>query len=71
MVKDGVFLGAFEIYYDITEKKPNLERWLLISFVIVIILALTVLILSALNVVKEKRRFIERKRTRYLLMDIV
>ena len=63
MVKDGAFLGAFEIYYDITVKKQNLERLLLISFVIVIILALTVLILSALNVVKEKRRIIERKRT--------
>jgi len=63
LVKDGVFLGAFEIYYDITEKKQNLERLLLISFVIVITLALSVLILSALNVVKEKRRFMERKRT--------
>jgi hypothetical protein len=63
MVKDGVFLGAFEIYYDITEKKQNLERWLRISFVIVIFLALSVLILSALNVVKGKRRLIERKRT--------
>jgi len=62
-VKDGVFLGAFEIYYDITEKKQNLERWLRISFVIVIFLALSVLILSALNVVKGKRRLIERKRT--------
>jgi hypothetical protein len=63
MVKDGVFLGAFEIYYDITEKKQNLERLLRISFVIVIFLALSVLILSALNVVKGKRRLIERKRT--------
>ena len=62
-MKDGVFLGAFEIYYDITEKKQNLERWLRISFVIVIFLALSVLILSALNVVKGKRRLIERKRT--------
>jgi len=28
MVKDGAFLGAFEIYYDITEQKQNLERLL-------------------------------------------
>jgi signal transduction histidine kinase len=63
MVKDGVFLGAFEIYYDITEKKQNLERLLLTSFVVVIVLALSVLILSAVNVVKEKRRLIEHGRT--------
>ena len=62
MMKDGVFLGAFEIYYDITEKKQNLERLLLTSFVIVIVLALSVLLLSAMNVVKEKRKLIERRK---------
>jgi two-component system, cell cycle sensor histidine kinase and response regulator CckA len=62
MVKDGVFLGAFEIYYDITEKKQSLERLLLSSFVIVIVLALSLLIMSVMNVVKEKGRLIERKR---------
>ena len=67
MVKDGVFLGAFEIYYDITEKKQNLERLLLISYVIVIVLALSILILSALNVVKEKRRLMERRFQRHQL----
>jgi ABC-type glycerol-3-phosphate transport system permease component len=61
-MKDGVFMGAFEIYYDITEKKQSLERLLLISFVIVIILALSVLVISAMNVIKEKRRLLERKR---------
>jgi hypothetical protein len=62
LMKDGVFMGAFEIYYDITEKKQSLERLLLISFAIVIVLALSVLIISAMNVVKEKRRLTERKR---------
>jgi len=62
LVKDGVFLGAFEIYYDITEKKQKMERLLLSSFVIVIVLALSLLIISATNVVKEKKRLIERKR---------
>jgi ABC-type glycerol-3-phosphate transport system permease component len=61
-MKDGVFMGAFEIYYDITEKKQSLDRLLLISFAIVIILALSVLVISAMNVVKEKRRSLERKR---------
>jgi hypothetical protein len=61
-MKDGVFMGAFEIYYDITEKKQGLERLLNISFVIVILLALSVLVISAMNVVKEKRRLTERKR---------
>jgi hypothetical protein len=62
LMRDGAFLGAFEIYYDITDKKQNLERLLLISFVIVIILALVVLITSTVNVVKEKRMLIERRR---------
>jgi hypothetical protein len=62
LMKNGVFLGAFEIYYDITEKKQGLERLLLISFIIVIVLALSVLIISVMNVVKEKRRLTERKR---------
>jgi signal transduction histidine kinase len=61
-VKNGVFLGAFEIYYDITGKKQYLDRLLLTSFVIVIVLALSVLTLSAMNVVKEKRRLVERER---------
>ena len=62
MVKDGVFLGAFEVYYNITEKKQNLESLLLNSFVIVIVLALSVLVLSAIIFVREKRRLIERER---------
>jgi hypothetical protein len=62
LMKDGVFMGAFEIYYDITEKKQSLERLLLISYIIVIVLALSVLIISVMNVVKEKRRLTERKR---------
>ena len=62
LMKDGTFLGAFEIYYDITDKKQDLERLLIISFVIVIILALSVLITSTVNVVKEKRMLIERRR---------
>jgi hypothetical protein len=62
LMRNGVFLGAFEIYYDITEKKQGLERLLLISYIIVIVLALSVLIISVMNVVKEKRRLTERKR---------
>jgi hypothetical protein len=62
LMKDGLFLGAFEIYYDITEKKQNLERLLLISFVIVTVLALGVLLTSVVNFVKENRMLTERSR---------
>ena len=62
LMKEGVFQGAFEIYYDITDKKQKLDKLLLISFLIVIVLALGVLLTSIVNVVKEKRMFIERKR---------
>jgi hypothetical protein len=61
-MKDGLFLGAFEIYYDITEKKQDLERLLLISFVIVTVLALGVLLTSVVNFVKENRMLTERSR---------
>jgi len=62
LMKDGLFLGAFEIYYDITEKKQNLERLLRISFVIVTVLALAVLLTSVVNFVKENRMVTERGR---------
>ncbi len=63
LMKDGAFLGAFEIYYDITEKEHNLNRLLLISFIIVVMLALGVLIISIVNIVKEKRITNERRRS--------
>ncbi len=62
MMKDGIFLGAFEIYYDITEKKRSLDRLLLISFGIVIVLGLGVLTVSIVNFAKERRSLVERKR---------
>jgi hypothetical protein len=62
LMKDGLFLGAFEIYYDITEKKQDLERLLLISFVIVAVLALGVLLTSVVNFVKENTMVTERNR---------
>lgn len=62
MMKDGVFLGAFEIYYDVTEKKRSLDRLLVISFGIVIVLGLAVLILSIANFVRERKISVERKR---------
>lgn len=63
VMRDGVFLCAFEIYYDITEKKRSLERLLLISLGIVIVLGLAVLMISIVNFVKERRILVERKRT--------
>jgi flagellar basal body-associated protein FliL len=62
MMKDGVFQGALEIYYDITEKKRSLDRLLLISFGIVIVLGLAVLTISIVNFVKERRTLVERKK---------
>jgi hypothetical protein len=62
LMKNELFLGAFEIYYDITEKKHNLERLLLISFVIVAVLALGVFLTSVVNFVKENRMVSERNR---------
>jgi len=62
LMKDGAFLGAFEVYYNITEKKQDLDRLLLISFLIVSVLASAVFITSVVNFVKEKRMLTERRK---------
>ncbi len=62
LMRDGVFLGAFEVYYDITQTQKSVRRLLLISFAIVIVLALSVLSLAAMGIFKGRRRMMERQR---------
>jgi hypothetical protein len=62
MMKDGRFLGALEIYYDITQTQKSVQKLLRISFLIVIVLALSVLFLAIVGIFKEKRRLMERRR---------
>ena len=67
LMKNGKFLGAFEIYYDITSRKKQLDKLLWQSSTIVIIFASALLIaiivmLYRENLAMKKRRQLEEER---------
>jgi len=67
IMNNGKFLGAFEIYYDITDRKKHLYKLLLQSSTIVIIFASGLLIaiifiLYRENIAMKKRRQLEEER---------
>jgi hypothetical protein len=55
------FVGVFEIYYDVTERKKKLDSLVLRSSVTVATLALGLMIAIGLLLVKENRVISERK----------
>jgi len=67
LMDKGEFLGAFEIYYDITHRKQQLDRLLWQSSIIVVVFASALLaaiafILYRENLAIEKRRQLEEER---------
>ncbi len=67
LMNNGKFLGAFEIYYDITKRKKHLDKLLWQSSTIVIIFASALLIaiifiLYRENLAMKKRRQLEEER---------
>ena len=69
LMNNGKFLGALEIYYDITDRKKHLDRLLSQSSAIVIIFAVVLLItviftLHQENLAMKKRRQLEEERLR-------
>ena len=62
IVKDGSVLGAFEIYYDITHRKDQLNSLLLDSSVTLTILAGGLLSLIIIVLFKEHRTIAQRER---------
>jgi hypothetical protein len=69
LMNDGKFLGAFEIYYDITNRKKHLNKLLLESSAIIIMFALglmiaIIFILHRENIAMKKRRQLEEERLR-------
>ena len=67
LMNDGRFLGAFEIYYDITDRRKQLNRLLSQSSTITFMLAsglliAIILILYQENVSMKKRRQLEEER---------
>jgi PAS domain S-box-containing protein len=69
LMSDGKFLGAFEIYYDITERKDQLDG--LLSHSTIILFTLTVFLLFAFVIIffKENKTTAERKRAEVALQE--
>jgi signal transduction histidine kinase len=68
-MNNGKFLGAFEIYYDITDRKKHLDKLLSQSSTLIIIFASGLLIaiifmLYQENIAMKKRRQLEEERLR-------
>jgi hypothetical protein len=67
LMNDGKFLGAFEIYYDITDRKKQLDKLISQSSSIILIFASGLLIaiifmLYQENIATKKRRQLEEER---------
>jgi signal transduction histidine kinase len=61
LMKDQAFLGAFEIYYDITARKAELDSLLYRSSVVLFGLAFALLSVIAITLFREKKTVTERK----------
>jgi len=62
LMSDGRFLGAFEIYYDITGRKKQMDRLVSRSSHLLFSLAFGLSIIVVILFIKENRAFAERKR---------
>ena len=69
LMRDKEFLGAFEIYYDITAKKAELDSLLSRSSMVLFGLALTLLSVISITLVREKRALTERKNIQARLQE--
>ena len=71
LMSDGIFQGAFEIYYDITARKQQLDKLLSRSSTVVFIIALGLLlsiivILFIENKTISKRKQVEKEREKLI-----
>jgi len=60
IIKNGTFVGAFEIYYDITAKKALLDKFLARSSAIIVIITISLLMAVILSAVKARKTVIQR-----------
>jgi signal transduction histidine kinase len=69
LMKDDVFLGAFETYYDITARKNQLDSLLSRSSMVLFGLALALLSLISITLFRENRNITERKNIQARLQE--
>ena len=62
IIKNNKFIGAFEIYYDITVKKKRLDRLLRTSSLALIFLAVGLQCIIVIALIKASRNIIEREK---------
>jgi len=63
LISDGEFLGAFEIYYNITDRKKQMDRTVSRSSYLLFSLALVLAIVVVMLLLKENNAIAERKRS--------
>lgn len=69
LMKDDVFLGAFEIYYDITAKKAALASLLSRSSMVLFGLAFALLSVISITLFRENKTITERKNIQARLQE--
>ncbi len=69
LMKDKDFLGAFEIYYDITAKKAELDSLLSRSSMVLFGLAFALLSVISITLFREKKTTTERKNIQARLQE--
>ena len=69
LMKDKEFLGAFEIYYDITAKKAELDSLLSRSSMVLFGLAFALLSVISITLFREKKTITERKNIQARLQE--
>jgi signal transduction histidine kinase len=69
LMKDKAFLGAFEIYYDITAKKAELNSLLSRSSMVLFVLAFALLTVISITLFREKKNITERKNIQARLQE--
>ncbi|MDA3831916.1 MAG: hypothetical protein PF495_00815, partial [Spirochaetales bacterium] len=66
IIKNDKFIGAFEIYYDITDRKKRLDKLLHTSSLILILLAISLQYTIIISLLKAGRNIIKREKAEQL-----
>ncbi|MEJ2233588.1 MAG: ATP-binding protein [Syntrophobacterales bacterium] len=69
LMKDDVFVGAFEIYYDITARKAELDSLLSRSSMVLFGLAFALLFVISITLLREKKIITERNNIQARLQE--
>ena len=67
IINGGELRGAFEIYYDITAKKEQLDRLLVRSSITIVALAFGLVAVIIVTLTKESRNIAERERAQEMI----